>query len=195
MLRLTNASKLCAIAFVGVVVPFELHAATDGELGATSTGRINVTMQLLFDDPPPPAEISITGLEDIDLTPLNPFASEEAADPGSVTRVINNICVSILGGETNTYNIEITGMNDPALSLFNTGILWETELNGARAGYRWEYSAGGVTGSTGLPATQNSTCSAGEFAQLAVELTSVSADETGSGGFLRDTLSITVIPQ
>ncbi len=55
-------TSLHIVACLGIAVPLSTYAATQGSLGTTSTGTVDITLEI-------PAQVRITALNDIELTP------------------------------------------------------------------------------------------------------------------------------
>lgn len=160
------------------------NAATQGTLGATSTGTVGISATI-------PARVQITGLSDFG------FGSIE---PGAAASTSKNVCVWSNTG-TKGYNITATG--DGASSAF-------TLSNGSTTlayGVEWAGSSAQATGTalttntaaTGFTSTAVSpTCAAAPTttASLIVKFTSAQTlAAVGSGTAYTGTLTLVVAPE
>lgn len=165
-------------------------AATDGTQGSTSSGTLEVAMNL---QPEPASEILITGLEDIS------FGTAVFGD-NPADQTISDICVQ--ASTATTYSINIASFNN---GVPGTGSMIGTSVNGDNfaADYNWTYTdtAGtDVTGqnATGLQASSlSSECAPSDRSSLALSVVSIARSETAvweSEVTITDQLTLTVSP-
>ena len=170
-----------ALAAAAAVASGPAFAATQGTLGPTSTGSLNITATI-------PALVQISALDDIALGTFSGAAMSGGDD----------VCVF-----SNTGGYSVTASGDGAGGAF--------ELTGATAaeplpyGVQWATTAGATSGTALTPGTAltglvgtftNPSCQAGAALNARV-LVAVTADDLGvvSADTYTGTLTLTVEPQ
>lgn len=176
---------VCAIGTaLFLAVPSAALAATQGSLGATSSGTVGISATI-------PARVQISGLSDFGFGTL---------DPGSAASTAKNVCVWSNTG-TKGYNVTATG--DGTASAF-------TLSNGSTTlayGVEWAGSSGQSTGTslttntalTGLTSTATTpTCASGPAttASLIVKFSTAQLQAAvGSATAYTGTLTLLVAPE
>lgn len=177
MHRFTRTTLITA-----AILATQAHAATDGTLGLSSTGSLNISLTA---QPAPLAQIRISGLTDVN------FGSVQTGQtPAPITQ--SNICVYMtLPG---TYSITLDG---GGASAGGDGLL----VSGAAVlGYDWIFSDRNglaVTGEagSGLSPSASVTCGAGQNASLQIAPRTVTDTPLlPGGGTYIGTLTMIVIP-
>ena len=182
------AKKLNAIAICGAVTATALaatpaHAATNGSLGATSTGTVTITASV-------PNRARITGLSDVAFT---------NQDPASAASSAQNVCVWS-NTATKRYTITATGDGSGgAFTLTNAALTVPYSVQWASASGATNgtaLTAGAVSALLTSTATQQ-TCSSGPSASASLivgiastDLSAMQAATTYSG-----VLTLLVTPQ
>ena len=158
-------------------------SATDGDLGATSTGSFAISMTVLTNNA---ADISITGLEDIDFGII-----ALGSTPTPIT--ISSICVFI--SEGTKYSVELDGgLNS------NRGEGTLTSTDGGEYAYDFEYVGPVGTRVSGTNTNSDFTGSVledcGQFASASLTISPSLANLSTSvpGAIYSGTLDLTVIP-
>ena len=175
---------ITSVAVGMMMAPNLAFGATDGTLGATSTGDVGVRV-IVIDTPA--SEAKITGLQDFDLAHITEFQT-----PPAVT--LNNICVFL--STAATYSLTISSSNLPAS---NTGKM----ANGTReVPYTWAFAdkdGKSVTTKNGsaLAGSNNANCSGGETASLTITPTGPAPefDVSDLSNQLADILTLVVAPE
>lgn len=182
-LRLGGRRLMLGVALVGAVAGSPALAATQGVLGATSTGTVTITASV-------PNRARITGLTDVT------FANQ---DPNTAASSAQNVCV---WSNTATKAYTITASGSGTASAF-------TLSNGSgTAAYTVEWaSTSGQTSGTALSAATasssltsgavNQTCSSAPTASatLLVKMATVDLGGMSAGGNYTGTLTLLVTPQ
>jgi spore coat protein U-like protein len=162
------------------ILATQAHAATDGTLGLSSTGSLNISLTA---QSAPQAQIRISGLTDVN------FGSVQIGQtPAPITQ--SNICVHMtLPG---TYSIVLDGGGSTVAGPdgFLLGSL-------SALGYDWIFTDRNglaVTGATGagLSPSASAACGAGQYASLQIAPREVT-ETGGPGGIGAYTGSLTLI--
>ena len=165
--------KVILVATVGVAA--SAHAATDGNLGATSVGTSDVT--LIKDE-----AVQITNVANLDLGTFNTVAADISAS--------DDVCVF---NSTATYNVTVDSVNG-AFQLNDGG------ANDISYAVTWEDSTGvviPVVYNTTIPGMvgdrTSTTCNGTDNATFAVSVSAVDFN-TAAPGTYTDTLTLTIAP-
>jgi hypothetical protein len=154
---LTSAVALAALAGTSA------QAATQGTLGATSTGTVVITASV-------PARARITGLADVAFT---------SQDPNTAATNAQNICVWS-NTSTKGYNVLATGSGaSNAFTLANGSLTvpYSVELNSAAGQTSGTALTSGTASADQVSTANNQTCSGGETQSLIV---GISTDDLGT---------------
>lgn len=167
-------ASLVAIAAAG-----SAQAATQGTLGATSTGSVSISASV-------PSRVRISGLSDVGFTNVDP--STDAADA-------QNVCVWS-NTSTKGYGITATGSGaGSAFTLANAALTvpYTVEWNGS-SGQTSGLSLASGTALTGLTSTAtNATCSAGPAASASLIVKIAAADLQGMEAAMSYTGTLTLV--
>ena len=177
---------------VGLLVLFCLFAqfasaATDGTIGATSTGELEISMTV---KDAPESEIQISGLEDFDFGKV---AVQQTPTP--IT--ISSICVYL--SSASTYQLAVTDVNPNPAAFSPLGYLTPDDASAPERQYRYAYvDPDGVTVDTnqphgGLRGSSNAVCAASDMASLTISPLSITQDV--SGVTWTGTMTLTVTPE
>ena len=180
--RLTNSALICAVA-AATFVSGTASAATQGTLGATSTGTVAISASV-------PNRARITGLSDVSLV---------NQDPNTAFSGAQDVCV---WSNTATKGYTITASGSGAANAF-------TLANGALTvpySVQWSATSGATTGtaltaataSAGLVSTATQqTCSSGPLksASLIVNLGTTDLGSMQAATTYTGTLTLLVAPQ
>ena len=181
--RLLTSARAASVALfcVGTVLAAPASAATQGALGATSTGSVLVTVSV-------PNRVQITGLSDITLTEVDPNAE--------AVRSQNN-CV---WSNTATKGYTITASGSGAGGAFT---LAAPSLTAVAYDVKWSATSGATTGTTlaaGAPsANYVSTalipgCGLGSSSSMTVSIAAAQLQTMSSGSNYTGTLTLLVNP-
>ncbi len=175
MKKLSTALFISALALPSVAL-----AATDGTLGATSSGTLSLQAEVI-EIVQPQSEVQISGLQDIDFGNILEGATGSA-------QTINSICIYL--STASTFSLTITSTNTFSLN------------NGAGLGFSYSASftdPDGNSASTGLSGSSSPTCSNADMASLTVTPTGVAPAFDGTpistaNGYT-DQITMTVTPE
>jgi hypothetical protein len=176
-------SRLTAACIAALLVQGPALAATQGSLGATSTGSISIGASV-------PNRVQLTGLSDVS------FANQDPATPASNAQ---NVCV---WSNTATKGYNVTASGSGAASAF-------TLASGAATvpySVEWAGSSGQASGTgltsgsalTGLTSTATSaTCASGasSSASLIVKISTASLQTMQAATTYTGTLTLVVAPE
>lgn len=176
-------NRQLALAGIFLLIATGASAATDGSLGATSTGTVKVTASV-------PNRVELSGLTDVAFT---------NQDPASAASNAQNVCV---WSNTSTGGYHVTATGSGTGSAF-------TLANGALTvpySVQWAGSTGQTSGSpltsgtalTGLTSTAvNPTCSAGPAttASLIVNIAATDLQTMKASTTYTGTLTLVVAPE
>ena len=112
---------LTTLLGAAITLPYMAQAATDGTLGATSTGSVGVQLKVLAD---PVSNISISGLSDI-------IYPDRTLDILGGSASSTDLCV--YADQASTFSIEITSANNPV----SDGLGTLKASNGQTLVYLW----------------------------------------------------------
>lgn len=170
------------IAVCALQAPAMAHAATQGSLGATSTGSVDISATV-------PGRVQISGLSDVAFGTVDPTVAASNAQ---------NVCVwSNTSGRA--YSITATGSGAANAFSLTDG------ANNLAYGVEWSDASGQSSGTAlttaatlmGLTSTAtNPTCSAGpaSSASLIVKMTAADLQAAVAGSYT-GTLTLVVAPQ
>ena len=173
----------CACAS-SIVFPGQAYAATDGSLGATSTGSVSINASIA-------GRVRISGLSDVTFSSIDPAVDASNAQ---------NVCVWS-NTSTKGYNITATGSGTGGAFTLASGALPVVPYS-----VEWDDVSGSTTGSnlssgsalTGQTSTAtNSSCSAGpaSTASLIVKIGSADLQTMTAGPTYSGTLTLLVAPE
>ena len=174
-----NAALVSAIALSAT----SAHAATQGTLGATSTGTVAISASV-------PARARITGLEDVAFTDQ---------DPNTAASNTQDVCI---WSNTATKNYKVTASGSGAASAF-------TLANGALTvpySVQWSATTGATSGTALATGTQSANftstatqqiCSTGvaNSAALVVNISTADLGSMQASTSYTGTLTLVVVPQ
>lgn len=175
--------RLCATCVAAMLVPGTAFAATQGTLGATSTGSITIGASI-------PNRVQLSGLTDVSFTNQDPSVNASNAQ---------NVCVWS-NTSTQGYNVTATGSGTAnAFTLANGGLTVPYSVE-------WAGSSGQSSGSalstgtalTGLTSTAtNMTCASGPAtsASLIVRISSANLQTMQAATTYTGTLTLVVAPE
>lgn len=174
-----NMKKLASAALIssamGLIAAPAMSVTADGDLGATSTGTVDINLTLA-------PLIKISGLTDIDLA-YTPGSGAAGSD--------TNVCVYTNGAAT--YNLTTSSANGGATAY---------QLDHATLADTIAYTVAidttdipvGSTGVDGLPANTSAIdCSAGALTVLNIDVAQTEIDAAAAGAY-SDTLTLVVSP-
>ena len=179
--------KLSALLLAtALALPSTSFAATNGTLGATSTGSVEVSL----------TATSVSSAGNAKITGLQDFAFATVTTNNAPTPItVNNICVFL--STASTYAIDIASSQSSTAGQGNLRAFGTDEFGAATAfvlGYTWLYTAGGVSvtsaNGTGLTGSSTAGCASGTTASLTLTPATPSND-----GDYTDTLTLTVSPE
>jgi hypothetical protein len=175
--------RLSAFAFLALAAGGSAQAATDGTLGATSTGSVVINATV-------PSSVRISGLDDVNFSNQDPAVAASNAQ---------NVCV---WSNTATRGYRITASGNGAASAFT---LQSGALAPVPYSVQWDDVSGQTSGSaltattalTGqTSAATSSNCSSGsESASLIVGITTANLQTMQSGATYTGTLTLLVAPE
>ena len=173
---------LGSVVLLSTNVPSPAYAATDGSLGATSTGTLSITASV-------PNRARISGLSDIDFT---------NQDPASAATAAQNVCVWS-NTATKAYTVTASGSGDSsAFTLSNGGAVVPYQV-------QWAGASGALTGTVLTPgsasasftsAATNQNCASGPNASASL-IVGVDTSDLGTmsaGSNYTGTLTLLVTP-
>lgn len=173
----------CLAAMVVTIgsVTSAAHAATDGSLGATSTGSVAINASV-------PSRARISGLSDIDFT---------NSDPTSAPSDAQDVCV---WSNTSGGSYTITASGDPA-----DGFVLKSGIESVAYSVEWADVSGQTSGTALSSGTQSATfastathhsCTTGPAASasLIVSMTSADLQTMAAGSTYTGTLTLLVSP-
>lgn len=168
------------VAAGALVLAAPVQSATQGSLGATSTGTAVVSVVL-------PSRVRITGLADL---AIGTYVGPDSSAAG-------NVCVY---SNTDGYNITVTsaegsfamaGLTTPADTV-TYAVEWD-DVTGSTTGVALAYNTA-LTGQT-TPAAGNVTCGGGTNASLIVRVVDADIGATDSAQTYQGTLTLVVAPE
>jgi hypothetical protein len=176
--------RVAAVLLAGAGLAGTAQAATQGNLGASSTGTVVINASV-------PAQVRISGLSDVNFTAVNP--NNDAANAQNVCVWSNNA--------NKRYNITASGSGTgSAFALTSTGLAeipysveWD-DVSGATSG-------AGLTSGTALgnqtSAANNPSCTglANESASLIVKVAATNLQAMQAETTYTGTLTLTVAPE
>lgn len=174
---------VAAVAFAALGVGQVAEAATQGSLGATSTGSLSVSVSV-------PNRVQISGLTDVAFTNQDPSVAASNAQ---------NVCVWS-NTSTRGYNVTASGSGaSGAFTLANAALTVPYSVE-------WAASSGAASGTalatgtalTGLTSTAtNATCSAGpaSTASLIVKIAASNLQSMQASTSYTGTLTLLVAPE
>lgn len=180
-------NKLCSVLMVGVLSSSTAYAATQGTLGATSTGSITISVTK-------PQRVKISNLNDLTL------ASWIDGD-GAVT-LTDDVCVYSTR-PSGAYTIKATGSGTSSAFTIASGLLtipytvtWNSGGVGALANTGTTLTTNVTSATLNNAATDNQNCaggSPGDTARLIVGITNANM-QSASDGVYTGTLTLLVSP-
>ena len=188
--------KLTLLLLTSLAIPSMAVAATDGTIGATSTGNVNISFVAEAPVAPPEPEVEIFGLEDFN------FGSKAPDDPMPSAITISNICVYLT--VQGTYSLALEGDQLTSSGLSGGDIVPYTATytdpvsgtslvhNATPPGFGGASTKGGFAGSNTF-----GSCAPSELASLEIALLGdVLHPEQGQEDFdYFGTLTLTVSPE
>ena len=154
--------KLSAVLFAAALAfPSTSLAATDGTLGATSSGTVGVSMTGIASTTG--SQISITGLQDVD------FGNAVVGTVPS-PKTINNICVFLTSAATYSISFLVNHLDSGP----NAALLYRSSDGLPAGGYTLRYADNNgnsttlFNGGSGYVGSSTSGCSGGNTASLTV---------------------------
>lgn len=151
---MTKNILIATASFAAILLP--ASAATNGTLGSTSTGSVEISANI---QDTAPTEIQITGMEDIDFGILSTGSGSL-----EVQSNLTGACIYMPSGGTYDLTVDVPLLSDASNNQFGAYILdLSFEQNGSL--FTEAQLVGGDNGSFGLtfPASTQSDCSDGTF--------------------------------
>jgi hypothetical protein len=174
---------LICLALTGGLAPAEALAASQGTLGATSTGSVAITASV-------PTRARITGLSDVSFTNQDPATAASSAQ---------NVCVWS-NTATKAYTITATGSgaaNAFTLSNGTTTVPYSVEWAASSDQTSGTALGTGTASSSQTSTATHQTCTSGpaSSASLIVGITTANLGTMSAGSSYTGTLTLLVTPQ
>ena len=178
-----NKFYLTSLLGTVLVLPNVALAATDGTLGATSTGGVGITLEIEQD-----AVIQVTGLGDFYLGSLEEGSLSEASFTD------NEVCIFTAGAQT--YSLEISSLNNPDSN--GVGHMSDGDAKTVEYSWRFDDNDGHVlednNTQSGLTAADEAGCASGGAASMAITVDGAPLAVDSFTPF-SDTITLTVAPE
>lgn len=176
--------RLSVLLLAGAALSGTAHAATQGNLGATSTGSVVINATVA-------PQVRISGLEDVSFNNPNPANNAFRAQ---------NVCVWS-NTATRNYKIEAVGnggtsTTDLSISDGTTAIPYSVEwddVSGATSGAA--LASGVQVGGQNSTATKSDCSGGGETASLIVRIAATDLQDMQAAASYTGTLTLTVTPE